>query len=165
MNKTTQAGTEKAKRHLIDAAGRVSQDLGLGRIIGQVMASVYFREEPSSLDDIVNDLNLSKAAVSIATRQLDKIGLIKEVWIKGDRKTYYKTSDHLAATLQKGFLELLRSKLRTTDEILKEAEIWLQCEEITVEKKFLDQQIERARKIHQKVDNIINNPLFKLIGG
>ena len=165
MSKTTLTGTEKAKLHLIDAAGRVSQDLGLGRIIGQVMSSVYFREEPSSLDDIVKDLNLSKAAVSIATRQLDKIGLIKEVWIKGDRKTYYKTSDHLAATLQKGFLELLRSKLRTTDEILKEAEIWLQYESTTVEKKFLDHQIDRARKIHQKVDNIINNPLFKLIGG
>ncbi|MCX6985631.1 MAG: hypothetical protein NT118_12920 [Lentisphaerae bacterium] len=165
MNKTTLTGTEKAKRHLIDASGRVSQDLGLGRIIGQVMASLYFREEPSSLDDIVKDLNLSKAAVSIATRQLDKIGLIKEVWIKGDRKTYYKTSDHLAATLQKGFLELLRSKLRTTDEILKEAEMCLQDEEVTTEKKFLDRQIDRARKIHQKVDNIINNPLFKLISG
>jgi DNA-binding transcriptional regulator GbsR (MarR family) len=165
MNKTTLTGTEKAKCHLVDASGRVSQDLGLGRIIGQVMASLYFREEPSSLDDIVKDLNLSKAAVSIATRQLDKIGLIKEVWIKGDRKTYYKTSDHLAATLQKGFLELLRGKLRTTDEILKEAEMCLQNEEVTAEKKFLDRQIDRARKIHQKVDNIINNPLFKLISG
>ena len=165
MNKTTLAGTERAKRHLIDASGRVSQDMGLGRIIGQVMASVYFREEPSSLDDIGKELNLSKAAISIATRQLDKIGLIKEVWIKGDRQTYYKTSDHLAATLQKGFFELLRSKLRTTDEILKEAELYLLEEAATIEKKFLDQQIDRARKIHQKVDNIINNPLFKLISG
>lgn len=158
-------GTEKAKQHLIEAAGRVSQDLGLGRIIGQVMASVYLREAPSSLDDIVKELNLSKAAVSIATRQLDKIGLIKEVWIKGDRKTYFKTSDHLAATLQKGIMELLRNKLRTTDEILKEAETCLLDSEATIEKKFLEQQIGRARKIHKRADGIINNPLIKLISG
>lgn len=158
-------GTEKAKQHLIEAAGRVSQDLGLGRIIGQVMASVYLREAPSSLDDIVKELNLSKAAVSIATRQLDKIGLIKEVWIKGDRKTYFKTSDHLAATLQKGIMELLRNKLRTTDEILKEAEVCLLDSEATIEKKFLEQQIGRARKIHKRADGIINNPLIKLISG
>jgi DNA-binding transcriptional regulator GbsR (MarR family) len=165
MHKTTLTGTEKAKRHLIDAAGRVSQDLGLGRIIGQVMAAVYFREEPSSLDDIGKELSLSKAAVSIATRQLDKIGLVKEVWIKGDRKTYYKTSDHLAATLQKGIMELLRNKLQITDEILKEAEICLHDSENTIEKKFLEQQIGRARKIHKRTDSLINNPLVKLISG
>ena len=165
MNRTTHTGTEKAKRHLIDAAGRVSQDLGLGRIIGQVMASVYFRENPSSLDDIAGELNLSKAAVSIATRQLDKIGLIKEVWIKGDRKTYFKTSDHLAATLQKGIMELLRNKLQTTDEMLKEAEMCLQDAEVTIEKKFLEHQIGRARKIHKRADSLINNPLVKLISG
>ena len=165
MHKTTLTGTEKAKRHLIDASGRVSQDLGLGRIIGQVMASVYFREEPSSLDDIGKELSLSKAAVSIATRQLDKIGLIKEVWIKGDRKTYYKTSDHLASTLQKGIMELLRNKLQITDEILKEAEICLHDSENTLEKKFLEQQIGRARKIHKRTDSLINNPLVKLISG
>lgn len=158
-------GTDKAKKHLIEASGRVSQDLGLGRIIGQVMASVYLREAPSSLDDIVKELNLSKAAVSIATRQLDKIGLIKEVWIKGDRKTYFKTSDHLAATLQKGIMELLRNKLQTTDEILKEAETCLLAAEATMEKKFLEQQIGRARKIHKRADGIINNPLIKLISG
>jgi DNA-binding transcriptional regulator GbsR (MarR family) len=163
MNKTTLTGTEKAKRHLIDAAGRVSQDLGLGRIIGQVMASVYFQEESSSLDDIGKELNLSKAAVSIATRQLDKIGLIKEVWIKGDRKTYYKTSDHLAATLQKGIMELLRNKLQITDEILKEAEMCLYDAEVTIEKKFLEQQIGRARKIHKRADSLVNHPLVKLI--
>ncbi len=165
MHKTTLTGTEKAKRHLIDASGRVSQDLGLGRIIGQVMASVYFREEASSLDDIGKELSLSKAAVSIATRQLDKIGLIKEVWIKGDRKTYYKTSDHLASTLQKGIMELLRNKLQITDEILKEAEICLNEAEHTTEKKFLEQQIGRARKIHKRTDSLINNPLVKLISG
>ncbi len=163
--KTSITGIEKAKRHLIDAAGRISQDFGLSRILGQVMAAVYLHEGASSLDDIGIELNLSKAAVSIATRQLDKLGVIKQVWIKGDRKTYYQISDHLAATLQKGFLELLRNKIQTTDDILKEAESCISDAEDSSEKEFLKQQIGRARKIHQKVDGLVNNPLIKMISG
>ncbi|MFZ2657239.1 MAG: hypothetical protein WAX69_20055 [Victivallales bacterium] len=165
MNKQAHTGTEKAKSHLIDSAGKVSQDLGLGRIIGQVMASIYLHEEAASLDDIGKELNLSKAAVSIATRQLDKIGVIKQVWVKGDRKTYYRTSDHLASTIQKSVMELLRNKLQSTDEILEEAENCLTDSEHTGEKKFLEQQIGRARKIHQRVDSLVNNPLIKIISG
>ncbi|HCE45658.1 MAG TPA: hypothetical protein DET40_19115 [Lentisphaeria bacterium] len=165
MNKQAHTGTKKAKSHLIDSAGKVSQDLGLGRIIGQVMAAIYLHEGASSLDDIGRELSLSKAAVSIATRQLDKIGVIKQVWVKSDRKTYYRTSDHLASTLQKGILDLLRSKLQTTDEILEEAENCLNGSEHTDEKKFLEHQIGRARKIHQRVNSLVNNPLIKLISG
>ncbi|HBC87170.1 MAG TPA: hypothetical protein DCZ94_09470 [Lentisphaeria bacterium] len=158
-------GTEKAKRHLVDAAGRISQDFGLSRIFGQVMAAIYLHEGPSSLDDIGKELNLSKAAISIATRQLDKLGVIRQVWIKGDRKTYYQTSDHLASTLQKGIMELLRNKLRMTDEILEEAKNCLKESHDTTEKKFLENQIERARKIHKRVDGLINNPLIKMVSG
>jgi DNA-binding transcriptional regulator GbsR (MarR family) len=155
---------EKAKKHLIDAAGTMSHDIGFGRITGQVMASIYFRKNPSSLDDIEKDLHLSKAAVSIATRSLEKIGAIRQVWLKGDRKTYYQASNHLAATLQKGFLELFRKKLDITDEILKEAEGLLDGNTDGEDKKFIMSQIARAKNIHDKVAGIINNPLLKLLG-
>ena len=62
-------------------------------------------------------------------------------------------------------MELLRNKLQITDEILKEAEICLHDSENTLEKKFLEQQIGRARKIHKRTDSLINNPLVKLISG
>lgn len=156
---------EKARSHLIDSAGKIAQDIGLGRIIGQVMACIYLNPKPTSLDDISKELHLSKAAVSIATRQLDKLGVIKQVWLRGDRKTYYETSRHLAATLQKGLMDILRKKLLMTDEILKEAEKLIEDAAPCDDKKFISEQIERARRIHDKIDNIINNPLLKLISG
>lgn len=156
---------EKARSHLIDSAGKIAQDIGLGRIIGQVMACIYLNPKPTSLDDISKELHLSKAAVSIATRQLDKLGVIKQVWLRGDRKTYYETSRHLAATLQKGLMDILRNKLLMTDEILKEAEKLIEDASPCDDKKFISEQIERARRIHDKIDNIINNPLLKLISG
>jgi DNA-binding transcriptional regulator GbsR (MarR family) len=156
---------KKVRKHLIDSSGKISQDIGVGRILGQVMTCIYLNSKPTSLDDIAIELHLSKAAVSIATRQLDKLGLIKQIWVKGDRKTYYQTSNHLAATFQKGFLDILRKKLLMTDEILKEAENLIEDASVGDEKVFMSDQIGRARKIHDKIDGIINSTLFKFIGG
>ncbi|HPN84981.1 MAG TPA: hypothetical protein PK821_06555 [Victivallales bacterium] len=156
---------KNARKHLIDSTGKMVQDIGMGRIIGQVMACIYLNPAPTSLDDIAAELHLSKAAVSIATRQLDKLGVISQVWVKGDRKTYYQTSNHLAATLQKGFLDLLRKKLIMTDDILKEAEQLIEKSPSGDDKKFMSSQIGRARKIHGKIDGIINSPILKFISG
>jgi DNA-binding transcriptional regulator GbsR (MarR family) len=160
-----ESSLKRARTHLIDSSGKIAQDIGMGRIIGQVMACIYLNPSSTSLDDIASELHLSKAAVSIATRQLDKLGVITQVWVKGDRRTYYQTSNHLAATLQKGFMEMLRKKLLMTDDILKEAEKLVGGASSGDDRKFISEQIGRARKIHDKVDSIINNPLLKLISG
>ncbi len=52
---------------LIETGGRTSQDLGTGRIVGQILIYLYLREDESSLDGIAEDLGLSKASVSIGS--------------------------------------------------------------------------------------------------
>lgn len=156
-----QNGVENAKQCLIRAAGWTTQDMGFGRILGEVMAVVYLTKEPSSLDDIGENLGLSKAAVSIATRQLDKLSLLERVRNPGDRKTYYRTSEHFAASLQHGILELLRAKLATTKDVLEQAEGFLEGSEESKEKEFLSKQINRARRMRNRADKLLNNPLIK----
>ena len=100
----------------------------MGRIVGQVMAVLYLSPSELSLDSIGAELGLSKAAISIATRQLEGLGLIKKVWIQGDKRTYFKTVDNFAVALQHGIFDMVRSKLRAgandlnfAEECLKEA--------------------------------------------
>lgn len=154
---------ENARQCLIKAAGWTTQDMGLGRILGEVMAVVYLTEEPSSLDDIGRTLGLSKAAVSIATRQLDKLSLLERIRNPGDRKTYYRTTDHFAASLQHGILEMLRAKLKTTEDVLNQAEDFLKDSKGSKEKDFLQNQIKRARRIRNRTDRILNNPLMRFL--
>jgi DNA-binding transcriptional regulator GbsR (MarR family) len=154
---------EEAQQYLIKSAGWMSQDLGLGRIIGEVMAVVYVTKKSLSLDDIADALDLSKAAVSIATRQLDKLSLLERVRTRGDRKTYYKTSEHFAASLQKGILEMLRTKLQTSKEVFEHVEVLLKSAGETEEKEFLKSQLARAKVIRKKADFLLNNPLMKLL--
>ena len=73
---------------LVEAGGRMSQEFGLGRIVGQVLISLYLTDGEASLDDLEQELGLSKAAVSTAARQLESLVYEVRVWKQGDRKRY-----------------------------------------------------------------------------
>ncbi len=163
MKNKQEKSIEDARQCLIKASGWSTQDFGMGRIVGEVFALIYLTKHPLSLDDIAEALELSKAAVSIATRQLDKLSLLVRVKTQNDRKTYYRTSDHFAASLQHGILELLRAKLKNSADVLNKAEAFLESVESTPDVDFLRNQIDRARKVRNRTDRIINNPLMKLI--
>ncbi|EKD24559.1 MAG: hypothetical protein ACD_80C00207G0001, partial [uncultured bacterium (gcode 4)] len=49
---------QEARMRLIETGGRTSQDLGTGRIVGQILIYLYLREDESSLDGIAEDLGL-----------------------------------------------------------------------------------------------------------
>jgi len=66
--------TAEIRSRLIEVAGKTSQDLGLGRIVGQILVYLYLRNGDCSLDTIGEDLGLSKASVSVAVRQLESLG-------------------------------------------------------------------------------------------
>jgi DNA-binding transcriptional regulator GbsR (MarR family) len=135
----------------------------MGRIVGEVFALVYLSEHPVSLDEIAERLTLSKAAVSIATRQLDKLSLIIRVKNQGDRKIYYRTSDHFADSLKNGVLELIRTKLKTAEDVLNQAESYLEHGEADGETEFLLGRIERAKRIRNRTDRLRNNPLLRFM--
>ena len=157
--------SEKAKRHIIKSAGWTTHDFGLGRTLGEVMAHVYLSEHPTTLEDMEESLNLSKAAVSIATRQLDKLSLIERVKVAGDRRAYYKTSEHFAASLRAGVLKMIRTKLEAAGTVLEQAENMLAEASGETVDEFLKGRIDRARNIRDKVDSIINDPIMDLISG
>ena len=101
---------QEARRRLVETGGRTSQDFGTGRIVGQVLVHLYLQQSECSLDNIAEDLGLSKASVSIAVRQLEKFGLARKVWRSGDKRNYYKSAENIGKALQQGLLSLVRQK-------------------------------------------------------
>ena len=157
----------EVRQRLIEVAGRTTQDLGLGRIIGQVLGDIYMTAGDSSLDDIGRNLGLSKAAVSIAARQLESLGLLQRIWKKADRKNYYRIVDHLGVALRQGLLELVRGKMRTAGVELDRAEELLRQSgngDNNSEIKFMQTRLNRARQLRQRATRIFNNPIMKMLG-
>ena len=153
---------------LIEAAGRISQDLGLGRIVGQILVYLYLSPKEASLDMIGDDLGLSKASVSIAARQLESLGLLRRVWKKGDRRSYYRTSDNIATAIQQGLMTLLRQKVLMFGTELEYAQELLENGQSGEQEKneqftFYKTRIDRARKLQQRFEKIIENPFVKIL--
>ena len=161
----TNTTSNEIKQKLIDSGGRMSQDLGLGRIVGQMLVYLYLSHEAISLDEIGEDLGLSKASVSIAARQLERLGMIVRVWKKGDRKSYYRTADSFIQALQKGLVEYVRLKLQIVGGEIEEAHELLRDIETggDPELEFLNKRVDRAMKLKKRVERVVENPLIKLL--
>lgn len=104
----------KARDNIIESAGRTTQNFGLGRIIGQLYALLFFSLEPMSLDEMAEELKVSKGSVSTNIRELEKWGAARQVWVKGDRKDYYEAEVDYMKILRNGVLPFIRGKLSSS---------------------------------------------------
>lgn len=154
-----------ARMRLVETGGRTSQDLGMGRIVGQILVYLYLQPKECALEDLENDLGLSKASVSVAARQLEQLGLVQRVWLKGERKKYYRSAENIGQALQQGLLSLVRQKVNDFGDQLEVTRALLSSdnEELSVEAKFLRQRIQRASKLQKRLNSILGNPLVQLL--
>jgi len=154
------------RARLVEVGGRTSQDLGLGRIVGQILVYLYLKNGDCSLDKIGEDLGLSKASVSVAVRQLENLGLLRRAWRKGDRKSYYRTADDIGTALQNGLLTFVRQKMQAVGTELDYVNKMFEKTEINSDSdpdtQFLYNRIKRAKLLHDQVEQTLESPLMKI---
>lgn len=152
---------------LVEAGGRMSQEFGLGRIVGQVLISLYLTDGEVSLDELEQELGLSKAAVSTAARQLESLGFVRRAWKQGDRKSYYRTVDNIGEALRQGLLAMVRRKVEAAGVELDGALEALQAqggEGPDKKNSFLYSRVLRAKTLRDRASQILDNPLLKILG-
>jgi len=150
MNKELQ----QIRERFIEASGHTTQSLGAGRVIGQIYAHMYFSPEPQTLDDLTQELGISKGSASMAVRQLEQWGALRRLWVKGDRKDYYEATDEFGKILRRVLLESIGQRMEIADELLEEAEQLLQKGKSARTKdsdwKFFDKRIRRFRVFRER---------------
>lgn len=112
----------EARDNFIESAGRTTQSFGLGRIIGQLYALLFFSKEPLSLDDMADELKVSKGSVSTNIRELEKWSAVKKVWVKGSRKDFYEAEVDFMRVLRGGIMPFFQRKLNSSLVTIKESE-------------------------------------------
>lgn len=78
-----------AKQNFVQGMSRISHFWGYPKAMGAIYGSLYLSPHPLSLDDMVQEVNISKGAVSTNIRSLERLGLVHKHLIVGDRKDYY----------------------------------------------------------------------------
>ncbi|WP_078394236.1 GbsR/MarR family transcriptional regulator [Shouchella patagoniensis] len=63
---------------------------GVNRSIGQLYATLYLNEQPMNLNELRDELGMSKGSMSIGVRKLMEENIIHRVYRKGERKDLYE---------------------------------------------------------------------------
>ncbi|MFB6229897.1 MAG: GbsR/MarR family transcriptional regulator [Salinibacter sp.] len=77
------------ERELIEEIGNIYEDFGLRRLQGLIVGLLLTKDDPVSLDDMVEILDRSKGPISISVRRLDDMGLVRKVEGPNNRRNYY----------------------------------------------------------------------------
>ena len=75
--------------------GRLAGFFGFSEVMGRLYGTLLLNPEPLSLDDLAEDLQISKGSVSMNMRSIERWGMAKEVWVRGERKKYYMAESDL----------------------------------------------------------------------
>ena len=80
---------EAVQDSTVAGLGRLAGFFGFSEVMGRLYGTLLLRPEALSLDDLAEDLQISKGSVSMNMRSLERWGMAKEVWMRGERKKYY----------------------------------------------------------------------------
>ena len=83
----------------IERMGLAAESDGLSRIAGRLFGALILHSEPCSLDDLADQLGVSKASVSTEARRLLERGVAERIGKPGDRRDYYSLSSDFFAQI------------------------------------------------------------------
>ena len=79
----------QARQNFIQGMSRISFFWGFPKAMGAIFGAIYLSPGPLSLDQLVEQVSVSKGAVSTNVRQLERLGMVQKHLRVGDRKDYY----------------------------------------------------------------------------
>lgn len=118
---------------------------GITSSIGRLYGVLYFSDEPMTLDDMVNALQMSKTSMSTGVRALSEMKMVESTFRKGVRKDLYQTEDDWYNSFTSLFSNRWR---RHTEANIEEAE-----EAIKILKNL--KQKTKDEKLTHKLDSVI----------
>ena len=89
------ASTAAATAAFVEQFAVIMEAEGTPRVCGRLFALLLISDEALSLDEIAEQLELSKASVSINARTLEDRGKIERVTRAGDRRDYYQIGEDI----------------------------------------------------------------------
>jgi DNA-binding transcriptional regulator GbsR (MarR family) len=121
VGKKRKAGLSEAEASVSDVVGRLMEFWGFKRNMGRLWAVLYLSPEPQSAEDLRQSLSLSSGAVSMTLSELSRWGVVRKVWVQGERKDFYAAEVQLWRMISRVFSERERAEIVAAIEAFQEA--------------------------------------------
>lgn len=147
-------------RRFIQEAGRATQTLGFGRVVGQIYAYLYFSHQARTLADLEADLGISKGSASMGVRRLEGWGAVRRIWRKGDRKDYYAAEIGIGKIIRRAVSDAYSLKMDAVGDMLANA-----AEELPHDDEFIRERIEHLESFRERARKAYENPIVQHLLG
>ena len=104
-----------------DVVGRLIEFWGFKRNLGRIWAVLYLSPEALSAEDLRQALKLSSGAVSMSLSELLRWGVVRRVWVQGERRDFYVAEVQLWKMISRVFSERERTEIDAAIEAFEEA--------------------------------------------
>ena len=160
--------SEAIAQRMIASAGHATQSLGVGRVLGQIFAYLYFNRKPRSLNDLTEDLGISKGSASMGVRQLEQWGGLEKIWVKGDRKDYYQARDNFGRVIKNAILDLAGKRIQDSASTLSEVGSELASKknngnDLSEDDEFMIEQLGKLKAFQDKTQGLWDGILLKML--
>jgi HTH-type transcriptional regulator, glycine betaine synthesis regulator len=103
-----------------DVVGRLIEFWGFKRNMGRVWSVLYLSPQPLSAEDLRELLQLSSGAVSMTLSELSRWGVVRKVWIQGERKDFFAAEVQLWKMISRVFNEREKIEILAAIEAFEE---------------------------------------------
>lgn len=110
----------EAKEKFISTWGSLGTLWGINKAMAQIQALLFISTKPLSMEDIMEELKISRGNTSMNLRQLIDWGIVTKVLVSGERKEFFTTEkdvQELARTIAK---ERSRREIKPVIKVLEE---------------------------------------------
>ena len=139
---------EQAQDKFTGAMAQCCSLWGLSRLAGRIFGILFFNDDPLSLDEIPQNLKVNKSNVSV--RQLQRWKMVKQVWIKGQRKYYYQAETNFHKIMSDLMTIFLHGEIEIAMAGISESRIIL-------EENILSLSDEDKKKAHISIERLKKN--------
>lgn len=108
-----------------DAIGRLIEFWGFKRNMGRIWTVLYLSDAPLTAPELKDLLQLSAGAVSMTLNELQRWGVVKKVWIQGERRDHFVAEANLWKMVSRVFQERERVEIIEALDAMERALAWL----------------------------------------
>lgn len=150
-----------ARDRFIEGIGHLAASVGLNRVVGQLYAILFLSNKSFCLDEMIESLKISKGNASVNIRELERLGVVRKVWIKGNRRDFYQAELDSEKILTSSFVAAVKRRMKLaldtvteTESLIKEARTNLNKEEKKTAELYL-KRLEDMKKIHNFAEKML----------
>lgn len=160
---------KEAKNKFVQTWGALGSQWGINKTMAQIHALLMVSPEPLSMEDIMEDLQISRGNASMNLRALMDWGIVYKEFKQGERKEFFTAEKDLDELAVKIAQERSRREIKPALKVLKEVSTAVKDDKSQEAKHFTDQTgklydfVLKADNMLEKATEFKDNWLGRLV--